>query len=212
VDNSRLHPTIKSRCIPIETKKAKPPKWLLKGYAMNSSQRLMLLERIEQFRSMFSRDVANMEMAIVGEYDETGVMPLAGLDPRQNELALPLLAIAKTLSVEQEAKRALESIFTAGRKAMPDRNQEVAVMTHDAFAGKDKLSSKEFLEAIGPAIYDERSLAALLRPFGISPKKVRTKDGPLQGYEASQFVEIWNRYNLNGHRVEDEAEQIEEAA
>jgi hypothetical protein len=212
IDNSRLHPTIKSRCIPIEMKKHKPPKWLLKGYAMNARERLALLERIEAFRVRFSRDVANMEFAIVGEYDETGVMPLAGLDPRQNELALPLLAIAKTLGIQSEAKRALENVFAVGKKAMPDRDQEIAVMTHDAFGERDKLSTAEFLEEIGPTIYDDRSLAALLRPHGIGPLKIRTEDGPRQGYRADQFREMWSRFNLNGHHAESEPEEVEEAA
>jgi hypothetical protein len=42
----------------------------------------------------------------------------------------------------------------------------------------------------------------------IDPKKVRTDDGPLQGYEASQFVESWNHYNVNGHHAESEPEAI----
>ena len=37
-------------------------------------------------------------------------------------------------------------------------------------------------------------LARLLRPYGISPKDIRFKEGVLKGYYRASLEEVWSRY------------------
>jgi hypothetical protein len=43
--------------------------------------------------------------------------------------------------------------------------------------------------------FQERQLAAALKPFGIKPKSVRMQDGQvIRGYTRDQFEDAWARY------------------
>jgi len=57
---------------------------------------------------------------------------------------------------------------------------------------------------------DERSLARLLRPYGVRPHQIRVGEKTLKGYERGDFADPWARYLPSGSPARTETSETRE--
>jgi hypothetical protein len=133
-----------------------------------------------------------------------------GLDARQAEVWMPLLAIAEAAGgtcVENAAVAAIALSAAVGEdgKAL---NVRLLSATRDVLDRHrcDRISSDELVEELnkqeGQPWADtsdarpltQASLAAMLRPFEVFPKTLRIEGSPLRGYKLEWFADAFERY------------------
>ncbi|HYU57796.1 MAG TPA: DUF3631 domain-containing protein [Actinomycetota bacterium] len=125
----------------------------------------------------------------------------------------PLLAIADAAGGEWPTAARAAAVELHSAEDEGDETFGVQLLADVArvfeATGSDRISTAELVEALkehgeGPwAEWWSRSedlrgpghrIARLLRPYGISSKKIRAGDRTAQGYEAGQFADAWARY------------------
>jgi hypothetical protein len=133
--------------------------------------------------------------------------PAIPVEDRAADVWEPLIAIADLAGGDwpERARRACLALTgdvnqddaTAGEKLLAD--------LHSVFADVDKLTTVTILEGLhkleespwadwyGHPL-NARSLARLLRPYGVRSKNVRLADGQAKGYERADLVDAWARY------------------
>lgn len=132
----------------------------------------------------------------------------AELDGREADIFEPLLAVADMAGGSWASEVRKEAVRLSAGKDAEDENAGVHLLAdiRAAFADDEHVSTKDLLALLTEneesrwaewsrgLPLSARSLSRLLRPFGIKPKKIRTGDRTLQGYERKQFEEAWSRY------------------
>jgi hypothetical protein len=200
INNGFLPATIRDRCIPIELKpKASDQKIerFVMHRVMQSADLNDLLDRIELFGNRHFADI-----------HVQSPKPMANVAPRQDEISEPLLAIAAVLGYEDELRTALERIFATAGKTQPSPTQVIFRRIHEAFEGQPKIWTDDLCKALGP-MYNGRTLALWLEPFGIMPKDVRVGNQVKRGYSADQFMQVWEAH-LGLKNFEDDSENFSE--
>jgi hypothetical protein len=203
----RLPKSIETRKIPIELKRKRRD------------------ERVQRFREADPNLITegqrlhNMLHAWAGEHLEElkAARPTLPdeLTDRQQDVWEPLFAIADAAGGHwpETARQVAVSLYRDAEDAHSD-GELLLEHSRDAFNSHDALSTKDLLGALikrddGPwaglwarDVEDKRTrgpgaqLAKILKPFGISSKKIRFPDlgKALQGYEKADFQDAWIRY------------------
>jgi len=132
-----------------------------------------------------------------------------GLSDREEEGVEPLLAIADAAGRGPEARAAVVKLLTEDRLDTAKSTRELLLSDlRKLFGDKRKMTTDEILiglqtieEAPWATYYGRgftaRDLAALLRPYGIESKAVRTGPGPNdvhKGYDRDDLYDAWGRY------------------
>jgi hypothetical protein len=202
INNGFMPPTIRDRCIPIEMErrtKDQPIERFMERKASHDAE--PLLERISDFSETFRADILAMSPE-----------PMDMLSDRQDEISEPLLQIAAVLGVEQQIRHAIERVFISAGKHQPSPEQVIFGRIHQAFDGEQKIFTDDLCSALGP-MYNGRTLALWLEPFGISPKNVRVGNQVMRGYTSDQFAHMWGIHlNLIDDGETDDSENEEEVA
>lgn len=132
------------------------------------------------------------------------------LTDRQKDGARILLAIADAAGGEWPARSRSVLCELYGARPVEDQAFEIQLLRDVSTifdeTEADKITSVELVEKLakietspwgewnrGKAMTPV-SLSRLLRRFRIYPKKIRTLEGTLQGYERSSFLDSWSRY------------------
>lgn len=198
INNGFMPQTVRDRCIPIELEKRKDGQIIerfVESRVRRSPDLEKLLDSMADFAEDYYADVAAM-------YPE----PMVNLSDRQDEISEPLLCIATVLGVEDDVREALTKIFASSSKTQPSPTQVIFRRIHEAFAGEQKIFTEDLCKALGP-MYNGRTLALWLEPFGIKPKNIR-KPGDnmiLKGYSSDQFESAFNKYlGIHGEEGDDE--------
>jgi hypothetical protein len=132
------------------------------------------------------------------------------LDDRAQEICEPLLAVAEVVggSWPERARRAV--IALAGASAREDSDSLGVRLLRDIRAvfdekKADRLPTGKLLEALhaveeapwgslrGESL-DARTLARMLKPYGIKPEKLREGEHTFRGYRRASFEDAWTRY------------------
>ena len=118
----------------------------------------------------------------------------------------PLFAIAQMAGDEwpEFVRGAMMAIERIGEEETV--KQELLGDIRDILHGRERISSKDLVESLveledrpwsewrhGKPL-TQNSLARLLKPFGIRPKKIRLGEKSIQGYERAEFEEVFGRY------------------
>jgi hypothetical protein len=185
LNNGFMPATVRDRCIPIQLEKRKDDQKIerfVESRIRGTQEHEELLDRIMAFGELFFADVAAMRPE-----------PMNHLSDRQDEISEPLLCIAAVLGVEDELRSALTKLFLSGQKTQPNPVQIIFKRIHDAFNGDQKIWTEELCQHLGP-MYNGRTLALWLEPYGIAPKNIRKGTDVQKGYEATQFMAAWSKY------------------
>ena len=132
------------------------------------------------------------------------------LDGRQADVWRPLFAIADLIGWGERVREAAVRLHE--NKSV--ESKEVTLLRdimHIFGSGQEDMWSQELCDALcdietspwitagaGNKPLKPHELAALLKPFGIEPKRIRIQDGEdvrqRRGYTLDQFIDIWARY------------------
>ena len=132
------------------------------------------------------------------------------LSDRQQDGAEPLLAIADLAGKgwEEITRKTLVELCTEARQSDDSKGVRLLSDIRQVFESRnvDKISSAELAEALaaietspwaewshGKPITAPK-LARLLRPYEVTPHKIRTGDHTLQGYQRADFEDAFTRY------------------
>jgi hypothetical protein len=198
---NRLPDTIASRAIPIRLKRAR------RGRIQKFEERLSevtgplheLRTRIEGFVDRIAGEVGSARPTMPEE-----------LSDRQADVTFPLLAIADIAGGEwpELARNALVALCASA--AVPQsKGEQLLADIRRIFEerGIDRIPSADLAEALGK-IEDSPwaewgksekpitavKMAGLLKPYDIHPHPVRDGQKVFKGYEASDFLDAWDRY------------------
>jgi hypothetical protein len=137
------------------------------------------------------------------------------LDDRAQDIIEPLLTIADTVGGEwpEKARRAALILLT-GEEREDSESLGVRLLhdVRDIFDEEkaERLSTSTILEKLHDADeapwgslrgepLDARSLARLLKPYGIRPKQIREGEQTHKGYKREDFEDAWSRYLGDAH-------------
>jgi Protein of unknown function (DUF3631) len=172
-------------------------------------------EQVAKFRRRHSIAPLKETKARLAEWVDGQVETLKDAEPqlpvedRAADVWEPLVAIADQAGGHwpQRARDACTKLTGTNTADEADATRLLTDI-HAIFNGTEKLTTTAVLERLNA---DEtrpwggwhrgiglnaRDLAKMLKPYGISPKKVRLSpdESPLMGYEATHFVDAWTRY------------------
>ncbi len=144
------------------------------------------------------------------------------LDDRAQDGWEPLLAIAESAGQLAQARRAAVALHTSGDRDDPSLGVRLLADLRAVFGDADRMTTAELVGKLnaleespwggfGDAGMTARVLARMLRPYGVSPKKIRVGDESVRGYERVTFCDAWERYTRPGSPSgPEEAEQAEQ--
>jgi hypothetical protein len=182
-------------------------------------------EQVERFRRREAKQLCDPLKAELERWAETHGEAIAAARPplpdelsdRMQEGCEPLLAIADQLGCGNAAREALVELLTADR--LDERENAAEKLLRDvrrAFdtAGQHVLATETLLTTLNAEEpwsswygngLDARGLAALLRPYGVTPGTVRVGDETPKGYRRVDLEDAWARY-LTDEAVADVAD------
>ncbi len=127
-----------------------------------------------------------------------------GLDDRAGDNAAPLLAVADLAGGPWPACARRAILALSGGRDREEDGTGLRLLRNikSAFdgTGEDAIPSADLVTALagepewGWDALNQRSLAVLLKPFGIKPKGLRIGGRTPRGYERAQFSDAWRRY------------------
>lgn len=133
-----------------------------------------------------------------------------GLTRRAADNWRPLLAIADLAGGNWPERARQAALLLTGSTTMqePAEGSQALADIKELFdvAGEDRMSSAILADELGKRedrawsewrngkAITKTQLARLLRPYGISPKDIRFKEGVLKGYYRASLEEVWSRY------------------
>jgi hypothetical protein len=196
----KLPDTISDRAIKVE----------LRRRARSEPVERFRLRKVEPEAEMLKAEAAAWAGAYVERLAELEPPLPEELDDRAQEICEPLLAVAEVAGGEcpERARRAV--IALAGASAREDSESLGIRLLRDirsVFEEKqaDRLPTGELLESLHAAEeapwgslrgepLGARGFARMLKPYGITPGKLREGDHTFRGYRRADFEDAWNRY------------------
>jgi hypothetical protein len=175
-------------------------------------------EHVERFRQRKVEPTAVPLHSAVAAWAEANLTALADaepelpqeLDDRAQDIVEPLLAIAEAVGGEwpDRARHATVALLTGEHREDSDSlGVRLLRDIREVFDEecKDRLSTSTILEKLHGADeapwgslrgepLDARSLARLLKPYGIRPKQIREGEQTYKGYRREDFEDAWSRY------------------
>jgi hypothetical protein len=198
---NKLPDTIASRSIPIRLKRAR------RGRIQKFEERLSeVTAPLEELRTRIEVFVDR----IAGQVGSARPRMPQELSDRQADVTFPLLAIADIAGGEwpELARNALVALCASA--AVPQsKGEQLLADIRRIFeeSGIDRIPSVNLAEALGkiedsPWVEWGKSekpitpvkVAGLLKPYDIHPHTVRDGQEVFRGYEASDFLDAWDRY------------------
>jgi hypothetical protein len=200
-NSAALGDTLESRCIRIELKR-KTREEQVERFRRREIDEHAIYAALQSLGSYYVDELAAARPRLPEE-----------LSDRQQDIWEPLLAIAE-LADEGWAERgraAAVSLFT-GRVDDESLGVHLLADTREVFDGLERISTARLIELlclIEEAPWGEKwwdsfkgeakkgaaaNLAWHLRRYKIHSKKIRFEEGPLPGFERSQFEDSWTRY------------------
>jgi Protein of unknown function (DUF3631) len=150
----------------------------------------------------------------------THLEAIAGLRPevpselgdRASDIWEPLLAIAQAAGGDWLDAARCASVALAARGRAEERSMGVRLLTDlrrvlaechgDRFASADLVRGLQGLDdGQWDDTIDPRSLARLLVPYDVRPKRMRFGDAVVRGYERTDFLDAFSRYLVPGEEV-----------
>lgn len=190
IDNGLMKDTTRERCIPIHMHRA------------TDSER----KTVETFYSYRVED--EVEALNQRQYDwsfensqntrDYDPEVIESLSPRQWEIAMPLLQLARKTGREQQMREALTHIFT--EQAQPENSPEMDMLftLQEMMEGEKAIKSAEFLARLqsDPRFknWTGKMLGTKLSPFGIKVKPVRFGSDVQRAIRAEDCVDAFSRY------------------
>jgi hypothetical protein len=196
----KLPDTVADRSVPIRLKRAARGDILDRFRHRDIAPEADILKaKLEQWEATSANNLRDARPLLPGE-----------LSDRQQDGAEPLLAIADLAGNGWEvvARNALVELCTEARQSDDSIGVRLLSDIRQVFDSRnvDKISSAELADALaaietspwaewshGKPITAPR-LARLLRPYDVTPRKIRTGDHTLQGYERANFEDAFKRY------------------
>jgi hypothetical protein len=204
IDNSALPDTIASRCIPVQLSR-KPDNVEVEDFYLDDAQEAAepILEAI---------DAMLEDEGFCAEYAKIRPEKLKGVEPRQNEIARPLLSLSEILdkrygtSYTKALTDAMMVVFARPETNVGTSVLEVILQTvYDAFESMrmagDRYADKIFTEDILTALSENgnmgitgKMLSNHLDKIGVNPKTIRRGSTVLKGYTRDQFEDAWKKF------------------
>ena len=177
-------------------------------------QRRQAGERVERFRWRHANRDAEPIRAALGEWAATAVDALQDAEPelpddlsdRQADAWEPLLAIAELAGDDwpASARQAALDLSTAVEEVGYGAQLLAAIKT--AMISRETVFTADLLVAVndddelpfggwrdGRGL-DARTLARLLKPYGVKPRTVRIGTETAKGYTTADLRDVWSRY------------------
>lgn len=195
---------------PIDTRKI--PINLLRKTREERVERFRLRDVEEQAANLRERVAAWAESDVIEQLKIARPELPEELTDRQQDIWEPLLAIADLAGGDwpKRAREAARELHTASKEL----SEKALLLEHirQIFSAQDRISSEDLLRALvarddGPwAVWWSRTiddgningpaarLAANLKPFAITSKRLRIGEKNVQGYERAAFEDTWKRY------------------
>lgn len=193
IDNGLMKDTTRDRCIPIHIDRA-------------TDAERATVERFYSYKVEDELDELMREIYAWSFNNTQGMrayepVEMTELSPRQWEICMPLLQVAKLTGYESEVRDALRSVFE--EHARPENTAEMDMLTtiRDMFeeGDTDKLMSKDIIARLqgDPRFrsWNGKMLATRLAPFNIRVKPVRFPvHGPQRGITMEDCHDAFARY------------------
>ena len=199
---NRLPDTVSDRSITIVMRRRAPGENVDRFRRIQAEERAKpIREELEQWAAANINSLRNARPNVPEE-----------LSDRAADCWEPLLAIADAAGNSWADRARKAAIILSGQKAKEDESLGVRLLTDikQVFAEEEKLFSGELCQRLaaleespwgalpfgvrrGKEI-DPRTLAHLLKPYGIGPKQIKKGDEGKKGYILADFVDVWERY------------------
>lgn len=197
----KLPPTLEDRSIEI------PMRRKLRGESVERIRDARLMGLLSDLRRKIRRWAADSAALLEGADPE--MAPLGGDRAEDNWRSLLAIADAAGSDWPVRAREARQSLAQSRPDDAPEPKERLISDIREIFRSKacDRISSEDLVSALakhedspwsewkkGQPI-TQRQLAALLKPFGISPKGIRVgPDSTPRGYELAAFKDVFDRY------------------
>jgi hypothetical protein len=189
-------------------------------------------EHVEPFRSRRARPVGEALRDRLATWASDHIAQLVDADPemppglvdRAADVWEPLIAIADELEGDWPVRARTAALSLNAERQAADTSLGIRLLadvrTIYADVGAEKVSTENLVKGLvsiveapwgdlrGRAL-DPRSLARRLKPYGITPKKVRIGQHAVQGYDSSDFADAWRRY-LPDPKIPEQTEHPEQ--
>ena len=199
IDTGKLPDTIKDRAIVLHMKRRRSEE-----------------EPVERFRerdaAADAKPITQAAQSWAAEHtpqlrDARPSLPDA-LNDRAADAWEPLLAIADFAGGDWPARARIAALALGADDGVDEasRGAQVLAATRQAMTGRDSIATSELLDAInlddelpfgawreGKGL-DARTLAKLLKPYGVKPRTVRIGEDTPKGYRAEDLRDAWARY------------------
>ncbi|MBV8134493.1 MAG: DUF3631 domain-containing protein, partial [Deltaproteobacteria bacterium] len=195
----RLPDTVDDRSVPVVLRRRTPQERIERLRRRHVEDEVRALrERLARWAASITGSLRDSEPEIPDE-----------LGDRQADAWEPLLAIADLFGKECGARARVAALVLSARRAADDESLGARLLldVQNVFSERDvdRLTSKELVAALTELEespweperghpFDERRLAARLRPYDIRPEKWRKGTRTERGYHAQQFLDAWARY------------------
>ena len=200
IDTGRMPDTLRSRCIVITMKKRLPSEPVERFYPQDIAEQTEALRAaLEHWADEHAEELAAYRPAPIMEISDRtdeawrlllAIAALAGDDwPARARAAV--IALAKANVAEDAGHGHL--LLVALRRVFDQEGSPLASKTIcQALNADEELPFGGYSKDAGVS---PRTLAKLLRPYGVKPKVVRVGVETPRGYERDQFAEAWERYD-----------------
>lgn len=212
INNGRMPDTIRDRSIVITLRRKLPTETAERFRLRRSAPALVELgAELGDVISPMAADIADAEPELPDE-----------LDDRAQDLWEPLFAVADQAGGYWPSRcHAAALALSAGRDGEDDPTRATGKRLLQDIAqvwmpGQERMASADMRVALTKlddsswADYEfgreitAQQIAALLRPYGITPKTMRIGDRTPKGYERRQFTDAWARYAPTSESDDDE--------
>lgn len=192
IDNAMLPDTISDRCIPIHMHRQKRGESTPFYSYMVDSVAEELCERINEW--------------VKTDYPKLAVdmpKPLDGISDRANEIAMPLLQLAKGFrtTTYRETAAAIKRLLSPQSDGRKTPAQEMLQTIRDLFAENNDaaaLPTAMIIERLngddGRGHWNGKLLANKLHPYNVKTGAIRYKNNVVRGVKFADMKDAWERY------------------
>lgn len=191
IDSGTMKDTTRDRCIPINMARATPEErtTVQPFYSYKIVDELAVLQ--EEIWQWSFDNTEGMR-----DYDPE---PIPGLSPRQWEVSVPLIQVARKAGVEKDMRAAITNIFAEAVHEEDTPEIEMLITLRDMFEENgDKVRSADLLARLqeDPRFrhWSGKMLATKLAPFGIRVKPIRFPDKVSRGINQGDCIHVFARY------------------
>lgn len=203
INNGKLPETVETRSIFINLRRVTSVNAEGEIVAPDGSTReIYYAFMAEEAADQLVKDIQAFMAGWIAHYQRYTPKPIAGMEPRQWEIAFPLVQVAHEVDRQtgrtgiEDAIREMLKVIIAPRQ--DKEKPEVALLRAIKKAFDDEKTDRLFTETLCAYLgegWNGKRLGPALRKLGVGPSTTLTiKNRTLKGYIKAQFAQAWEDY------------------